>query len=92
MSRLYLFGTVGCHLCEAAEALLRGWLNEHALPCRLETVDIALSEERMARYGARIPVLRIKETGAELDWPFGAKELGQFMSGAPDEAALGDAK
>jgi hypothetical protein len=37
--------------------------------------DEALEE----RYGVRVPVLRIEDTGAELDWPFDGERLAGFL-------------
>lgn len=62
--KVELLMTMGCHLCEDAEAIVR-----RALPqAVVEHVDIAESDVEIARYGTRIPVLRIN--GKELDWPF----------------------
>ncbi len=33
-----------------------------------------------ARYGVRVPVLRETTGGAELDWPFDAAKLADFLS------------
>lgn len=33
-----------------------------------------------ARYGVRVPVLRETVSGAELDWPFDAAKLADFLS------------
>lgn len=71
-----LFGTLGCHLCELAEAELMP-LVEHGL--LVELVDIADSEALFEAYGLRIPVLRRVDTGAELDWPFEAEQVVAFL-------------
>ncbi|MFK8330095.1 glutaredoxin family protein [Pseudomonas sp. BJa5] len=71
-----LFGTLGCHLCEVAEALLMPFV-EHGL--LVELVDIADSEEHFQRYGLLIPVLRRCDTGAELNWPFDAEQVVMFL-------------
>lgn len=47
-----LFGTLGCHLCEVAEAVLMP-LVDHGL--LVELVDIAESEPLFERYGLIIP-------------------------------------
>ncbi|MCO7515087.1 glutaredoxin family protein [Pseudomonas guariconensis] len=73
-----LFGTLGCHLCEVAEALLMPFV-EHGL--LVELVDIADSEALFERYGLRIPVLRRCDTGAELGWPFDAEQVVAFLKG-----------
>lgn len=71
-----LFGTLGCHLCEVAEALLMSFV-EHGL--QVELIDIAEQEEMVERYAVRIPVLRRSDTGAELDWPFDAEQIVDFL-------------
>ncbi|OYQ23529.1 glutaredoxin [Pseudomonas mandelii] len=71
-----LFGTLGCHLCEVAEAMLMEFV-EHGL--LVELVDIAESEDWVENYGLRIPVLKRIDSGAELDWPFNADEVVAFL-------------
>ncbi|WP_248796693.1 glutaredoxin family protein [Pseudomonas sp. MWU13-2105] len=71
-----LFGTLGCHLCEVAEALLMP-LVDHGL--LVELVDIADSEAWFDAYGLRIPVLRRVDSGAELDWPFDVEQVVAFL-------------
>ncbi len=72
-----LFGTLGCHLCEVAEAVLMPFV-EHGL--LVELVDIGDSEAQVEIYGLRIPVLRRDDTGAELNWPFDADQVAAFLS------------
>ncbi len=71
-----LYGTLGCHLCEVAEALLMPFV-EHGL--LVELVDIAEDEILFERYGLLIPVLRRNDTGAELGWPFDAEQVVAFL-------------
>ena len=71
-----LFGTLGCHLCEIAEAEVMP-LVEHGL--LVELVDIADPEDLTDVYGLRIPVLRRMDTGAELDWPFDTDQVVAFL-------------
>ena len=71
-----LFGTLGCHLCEIAEAEVMP-LVEHGL--LVELVDIADPEDLTDVYGLRIPVLRRTDTGAELDWPFDTDQVVAFL-------------
>jgi len=71
-----LFGTLGCHLCEVAEALLMPFV-EHGL--LVELVDIGEDETQVETYGLRIPVLRRCDTGAELNWPFDADQIVAFL-------------
>jgi hypothetical protein len=71
-----LFGTLGCHLCEVAEALLMPFVEQGLL---VELVDIAEDERWVDDYGLRIPVLRRCDNGAELDWPFAADQIVAFL-------------
>ena len=71
-----LFGTLGCHLCEIAEAEIMP-LVEHGL--LVELVDITDPEDLTEAYGLRIPVLRRVDTGAELDWPFDTQQVVAFL-------------
>ncbi|MDG9924752.1 MULTISPECIES: glutaredoxin family protein [unclassified Pseudomonas] len=71
-----LFGTLGCHLCEVAEALLMPFVEYGLL---VELVDIAEREDWVEQYGLRIPVLRRNDSGAELDWPFDADQVVAFL-------------
>ncbi|MFK8068097.1 MAG: glutaredoxin family protein [Gammaproteobacteria bacterium] len=71
--KLTLFGTLDCHLCEQAIALLD--LIENV---ELKHVDIAGSETLVDQYGIRIPVVK-KQSGAELGWPFDLQELERFI-------------
>ncbi|MDZ4333051.1 MAG: glutaredoxin family protein [Pseudomonas sp.] len=74
-----LFGTLGCHLCEVAEALLMPFV-EHGL--LVELIDIAEHELWVEDYAMRIPVLRRSDTGAELNWPFEAEQIVEFLRSA----------
>ncbi|VVO20458.1 glutaredoxin family protein [Pseudomonas fluorescens] len=71
-----LFGTLGCHLCELAEAEVMPLVEGGLL---VELVDIAENEAFFERYELRIPVLRRVDTGAELDWPFDAEQVVAFL-------------
>jgi hypothetical protein len=71
-----LFGTLGCHLCEVAEAVLMPFV-EHGL--LVELVDIADDPLQYERYALSIPVLRRCDSGAELAWPFDAQQIVAFL-------------
>lgn len=73
MPDLLLYTRPGCHLCEQALALVRDAGEE---PRR---VDISGDLKLLREYGARIPVLRRRDTGAELEWPFDAEELNDWL-------------
>lgn len=77
-----LYGTLGCHLCELAEAqlaLLLETLQSKGQPIEIECVDISVSDELINRYGERIPVLRRAADDAELNWPFVDEVLREFL-------------
>jgi len=74
---LLFYTTAQCHLCELAEALLVSTPMERPIP--VSVVDIAQSEQLVARYGTRIPVLRRSDTGHELNWPFTQDQLLSFL-------------
>lgn len=79
MTRFVLYGTLGCHLCEEAEELLRQCSAEGAAPCLWETFDITLDDALFARYGIRIPVLLHPASGTELAWPFDREMLAEWL-------------
>ena len=45
----------------------------------VEVIDIAESEQMVEAYGLKIPVLRRVADGAELNWPFAAQQVQQFL-------------
>jgi len=85
---LILYSTVGCHLCEEAQALLRA---QQVLSADLhwQVIDIANDDALFHRYGWFIPVLRKVDQSAgehshdaqakELHWPFDAQTLSDFL-------------
>lgn len=79
--QVILYHTSGCHLCELAEQQIEVFKATHK-PESFSTrkVDIADDGELVALYGVRIPVLKITDTGAALDWPFDADDVAAFVS------------
>jgi hypothetical protein len=78
---VYLYTSVGCHLCEKAEALLQQLLGETY--AELTLVEISDSDDLVASYGLRIPVLAGKAADGEwleLGWPFDAEEIAGFFA------------
>lgn len=71
-----LLGTLGCHLCGYAEAVLMPFVENGLL---VELVDIADGPGLLERYALVIPVLRRLDTGAELQWPFDAPQVAAFL-------------
>ena len=68
-----LYTTSGCHLCEQAEKLLA------QAGLAFDAVEIADDPALLERYGVRIPVLRRRDTGEELNWPFNAVALHELL-------------
>ena len=70
-----LFMTEHCALCEAVLDML------FAMPAMrgiaLSTVDIALNDELVEKYGGRIPVLKVGD--AELEAPIDAETLQTWL-------------
>lgn len=77
---VWLYTSAGCHLCEKAEALLKELLGESF--SELSLVEVSDSDDLMASYGLRIPVLAATAADGEwleLGWPFGEEELRRFF-------------
>ncbi|WP_206613407.1 glutaredoxin family protein [Parahaliea mediterranea] len=72
LRELELLGTVGCHLCEQAEAILHT-LQQAGCPFRYRVVDIADDDVLFERYALLIPVLRGAD--GEARWPFVEAEV-----------------
>ena len=76
MHRLTLYSTTHCELCEQALDLL--FAMPEVAGMQLDVVDVATDDDLINVYGARIPVLRLGN--AELDAPFGARSLAEFLA------------
>lgn len=74
MSDFRLFSTLGCHLCEQAEEMLR------AQSVDWQLVEIADSEGLTEAYGLSIPVVQCVASEAELNWPFSHSQLTQWLA------------
>lgn len=76
--RIVLYTTLGCHLCEQAESLIRQVM---PMEWQITHVDVAEDDTLLEQYGERIPVVEIKSQ--ELAWPFGLLELQAAIYGKP---------
>ena len=76
MSRLLLYYTEHCHLCDEAEAVLQ------AAGCGDDYVKIEIADDPglLALYEIHIPVLKPVDDQAALYWPFGHRELAEFLA------------
>jgi hypothetical protein len=85
MIKAILYGTLGCHLCDDAEALLAPLLPSVSASlgtdCEIECVDIADEDALLERYGTRIPVLRRLSDDVELNWPFDGEQAVALLLG-----------
>lgn len=70
-----LLGTLGCHLCEQAHAIVHHVVGEEF---RIYQIDIASREEWVAQYGLLIPVVECG--GQELHWPFNDADVAAWLS------------
>ena len=80
MKTLYLYTTLGCHLCEDAKAL--AWPVLEHFGYRLEEVEIADDPVLVELYGVRIPVMAIVPESEGLGWPFSQADLAAFLEAA----------
>ncbi|MCE7950420.1 MAG: glutaredoxin family protein [Xanthomonadales bacterium PRO7] len=72
--RLMLFQRDDCRLCDLAIDVLA-----QARAPEFSSVFIDDDAALEARYGERVPVLREDESGRELNWPFDADALREFL-------------
>jgi len=77
MPHLILYQRDYCHLCDLALAVLA-----EARAPEFDCVWVDDAAELEARYGTRVPVLRIARDGRELDWPFDAAAVQAFLAAA----------
>ena len=74
MPRYVLYQRDDCHLCDQALEVLAGV----RLP-EPDSVFIDGDDALEACYGVRVPVLRDAGRDMELDWPFDARRLRDFL-------------
>lgn len=72
--RLTLYQRDDCHLCDLAIEVLA-----QARAPEFSSVFIDDDAALEARYGERVPVLREDISGRELNWPFDADALREFL-------------
>ena len=72
--RLTLYQRDDCHLCDLAL-----WLLAEARAPEFESVFIDGDQALEERYGLRVPVLRDRARGVELEWPFDVDRLRGFL-------------
>ncbi len=79
MHQLFLYSTVGCHLCELAKEQLEPLLE----PLNLKLVEVDIAEqgndELLEAYGVRIPVIKLEGQINDLGWPFDTQMAYTFL-------------
>ncbi len=80
MKTLYLYTTLGCHLCDDAKALAWPVLEHYGY--RLREVEIADHPQLMESYAVRIPVVAKTELSTGLGWPFSQQQLADYLMSA----------
>lgn len=71
----HLYGAPYCHLCGDAKLILDEMTGMDYVAC-----DISGDFELKKAYATRIPVLKNTVTGEELNWPFNASVVRQFIA------------
>jgi glutaredoxin len=74
MSKVVLYSTEGCHLCELALALL----HQLKTPIEITIIEIGDDERLVEKYGTSIPVVEFAN-GQQLNWPFTLEELNNTL-------------
>ena len=76
--KINFYTTLGCHLCDQALDLVKilQVRNSHMV---VTEIDIADSEELMAEYGIRIPVVKLEATDDDIGWPFTLEALADYL-------------
>ncbi|MGH1463142.1 MAG: glutaredoxin family protein [Neptuniibacter sp.] len=77
MRELELMGTLGCHLCDVAAAVLMPVVDPEKF--EVYQVDIADDDQLMEKYAVRIPVLVDVKSEQELEWPFDEQQAREFL-------------
>ncbi|SFC96279.1 glutaredoxin family protein [Pseudoalteromonas denitrificans] len=71
MSKVTLYHTQGCHLCDQALELLKMVFDESDIQLQ----DIVDDEKLMSLYQTSIPVVEQNHNGNKLYWPFNEQEI-----------------
>lgn len=74
---LVMYTRTGCHLCEQAAGLL------DRVGISWRPVDVDDDVELEETYGLRVPVLKRRDSGRELDYPFDEAAIRKFAGDPP---------
>ena len=78
-TKVNLYTTLGCHLCEQALSMLEHCHQGNPV-FEICEVEISGSESLMEQYGIRIPVVRTANVIDEIGWPFTLNQLQDYLS------------
>lgn len=77
MFELRLYTTLGCHLCDEAETVLKALGARY--PLIWTCIEIADDEGLVESYGIRIPVVQFGEDKDDIGWPFDVPKLEAWL-------------
>jgi len=77
MTKLILYTTAGCHLCDLADAILQTLSKQYDLT--IIHTEIGDDDALVERYGIRIPVVQFPDN-TELGWPFEQHDIEKKLS------------
>lgn len=80
--KIFLFGTMGCHLCEDADDIVSACDKKNTV---IENIDIAEHTQWQDKYAIRIPVLYHPRSKKELGWPFTQIQVQNFINELNDD-------
>jgi len=72
MTKLILYTTAGCHLCELADAILQTLASQYQLT--IIPTEIGDDDQLVQRYGIRIPVVQFPDN-TDIGWPFDLHDI-----------------
>lgn len=78
--KLFLYHTLGCHLCELAEAVVNDVFSELVEPPELTWIDIAEDDVLIEKFGVLIPVVQLAGSEQYLNWPFSREDLREYLA------------
>lgn len=85
MNTIFLYSTLGCHLCELALEEIQPCLS--GTQWLLKEVDIAEDPELLEQYGTSIPVMHIVASDKRLYWPFDRQAVAELLAHAQATAS-----
>ena len=78
VTKLILYTTDACHLCEQAKTLIFSVIDGTALT--LVEVDIAEDEVLLQKFGLHIPVLESADSQQRCYWPFDSEQVFKLVA------------